>query len=149
MTQDELKKVLSYDPYTGVFTWRVSLSSRALAGERAGTLRKDGYVQIRIRGKIYYAHRLAFLYMQGRIPVEIDHIDRSPSNNRWGNLRPVTHSQNLENRDCKGFYERRGKFLAQIKVAGRVMFLGSYLTADAARSAYDLAEYLYREGFAI
>ena len=31
-TYEDLAKVLDYDPLTGEFTWKVSVSSRALAG---------------------------------------------------------------------------------------------------------------------
>jgi hypothetical protein len=37
--------------------------------------------------------------MSGAWPIEeVDHINGDPSDNRWSNLRPITHSQNAINR---------------------------------------------------
>ena len=55
---------------------------------------------IRIRGKAYYSHRLAFLYMTGEWPLEeVDHIDRNPYNDAWVNLRKATSSLNKWNQE--------------------------------------------------
>ena len=86
LTQKKVKQYLNYDPLTGEFTWIVH--RRCLkAGSVAGCLYR-GYTSIRISGKQYYAHRLAWLYVYGYFPEhQIDHIDRNPSNNRINNLR--------------------------------------------------------------
>lgn len=102
MTQDELKSRLHYDPETGVFTWldnpdlRGCVRSR-LCGKEAGCVTEKGYVRIRIGDKGHRAHRLAFLYMYGYMPEEVDHIDGDTKNNAISNLRGVTHAENLRN----------------------------------------------------
>jgi len=89
-----LRKVLNYNPTTGKFRWRVTISGRALAGSVAGTYGRRGPNQIRIDGKLYQSSRLAWLYKTGRWPkLEIDFINRNRSDTRWANLREVTPSQ--------------------------------------------------------
>ena len=57
-----LHDVLRYDPKTGKFFWLES-RGRVAEGDEAGTPDKDGYIQIRIDGVIYKAHRLAWYFM--------------------------------------------------------------------------------------
>lgn len=95
LSQSELKEILSYDPLTGVFTWKVSRGSKS-AGSVAGNVNtKIGYRQIGINGRLLYAHRLAWLYIHGVDPVnEIDHENGDKSDNRYRNLRDATSTQN-------------------------------------------------------
>lgn len=100
LTQKYLKGCLDYNLLTGDFTWKVrddvpkSTNSR-MAGKSAGTIAKThGYKVIRISGKLYLAHRLAFLYVLGYIPEFVDHIDRDRTNCSWINLRCATRQQN-------------------------------------------------------
>lgn len=96
---DRVREVLEYSPETGAFTWRVTLSNAAVAGRRAGSINTKGYVSIRIDGKQYKAHRLAWLCYYGVDPceIEIDHKDMDKSNTAIGNLRLATRKQNNEN----------------------------------------------------
>lgn len=103
MDQKRLKELLHYDPATGVFTWIVSPRANVKAGDRAGhTRKKDGRIDrvvIRIDGSIYYAHRLAWLYIKGKWPKkEIDHKNVDATDNRFTNLRDVSHAVNMDNR---------------------------------------------------
>ena len=89
-----MRKVLSYNPATGKFRWRVTISSRAIAGSIAGTRGRRGHNQIRIDGKLYQSSRLAWLYKTGRWPkLEINFINRNTSDTRWVNLGEMTSSQ--------------------------------------------------------
>lgn len=101
LTQKRLKELLHYDPYTGVFTWvaKSSIQSRIKIGDVAGGVDKsNGYVKVRVDGKKYKAHRLAFLYMTGNWPSDqVDHIDHVRSNNAWANLREATFEVNGRN----------------------------------------------------
>ncbi len=74
LTQSQLKELLSYDQETGVFT-RLDGQN---AGKVAGAINK-GYLRIRINGKRYYAHRLAWLYVHGAAP-KIDGKKRNLGN---------------------------------------------------------------------
>ncbi|MFW4291481.1 HNH endonuclease [Salmonella enterica subsp. enterica serovar Paratyphi C] len=46
-----------------------------------------GYIRIYINKKWYLAHRLAWLYVTGKWPINvIDHINRNKADNRFINL---------------------------------------------------------------
>ncbi len=96
LTQNKLKELASYNPETGIFT-RLTSSGGNKVGTTIGCLDSLGYVKCSILGKQTHTHRLAFLYMTGSIPKEVDHIDGDRSNNRWNNLREVTRGQNQYN----------------------------------------------------
>ena len=143
LSHQHLLSVLSYSKETGEFVWLID-SGRARKGAVAGHIRKDGYVQIIIGKKLYRAHRLAWFYVTGSWPEgRLDHQDNCGSNNRWENLRPATHSQNMANRklnanNVSGFkgVSRRGKrFRAYVQKDGRRFLLGMFDTAEAAGAA--------------
>lgn len=158
ITQSELRRLLSYDPETGVFTWRRKMSSRALEGDVAGGAFARGYHGIRIYGRRYYAHRLAWLYVYGVWPsTQIDHIDRNPSNNCIANLRLATPSENSQNtrtpRDnqsgFKGVHwdKSRGKWLAFINLDKQFLNVGRFdciAEAIRARRTAEAAHHPYR-----
>ena len=149
ITQAELKRILHYDPSTGVFTNRVYRSSRSLAGQVIGTVDGKGYLHTIIEQKIYRLHRLAWLYMTGDVPVHVDHRDRNKQNNAWGNLREATCSQNAGNsgmhsHNKSGFRgvshnTRSGKWHAQIKIKGKQTYLGRFDTPEEAAVCYNKA----------
>lgn len=93
-----------YNPDTGVFT-RLAVngqSKRWKRGQVAGyTDRYTQYISYRkigIDGVDHKAHRLAFLYMTGKLPEhDVDHIDGNGLNNAWANLRQVPHISNGRN----------------------------------------------------
>lgn len=99
LTQTRLKELLFYNPETGNFTWLVRSADRIKIGQTAGCLDKtNGYISIKVDKRRYTGHRLAYLYMTGEFPTEIDHINRNRADNRWENLRNVPHSINMKNR---------------------------------------------------
>lgn len=153
LTQERLKELLSYDPLTGVFLWRVSLRGRfARAGSVAGYPdQKDGYTLLCVDQKQCRAHRLAWFYMTGEWPAhQIDHIDLDKANNRFENLREATHKQNSHNRPKRGytFDKRRSAFVAQIRIDGKHKHLGQFKTAAEAAAAYNAAAQIYHGEFA-
>jgi hypothetical protein len=99
LTYEKLHEILSYDRETGIFTWKVKTAQRVHIGQRAGsTSSGDGYEMISINNKLYKSHRLAWLYEMGSFPdVEIDHINRIRTDNRFCNLRLASKKQNMEN----------------------------------------------------
>ena len=146
LTADRLREMLRYDEGTGLFTWLVS-RYRTRAGDTAGSVLNTGYVRIVIDGKKFFAHRLAFLYVEGKFPeFSVDHIDGVPANNRWANLRKATHSENLRNQYIKSnntsgvkgvsWYRKSKKWKAQIVSNGRVINLGHFETMEEAAEAY-------------
>lgn len=157
LTQNELKEVLSYDPDTGLFKWRLTLSNSRTAGKIAGVIDK-GYIIIKINKVKYGAHRLAFLYMKGAIPFEVDHINMVRHDNRWLNLRPATRSQNMCNRKSfrnnmsgqKGVYwvEREQRWVAYIQKDKKRYCLGYFKDLSEAKTAYDSAALKYHDSYA-
>ena len=158
VTADRLRKVLAYDPDTGLFTWNVRQGARGLVGEVAGTISARGYRVINIDKRPHLAHRLAFLYMLGDVPSCVDHIDGDPLNNRWANLRPATNSLNLQNlrharadstSGVMGAHRLPGKrerWQARITVHGARRSLGVFKTAALAGAAYLAAKRIHHEG---
>jgi hypothetical protein len=149
LSATELKRLLSYDPETGFFTWIVGRGS-AKIGAKAGATARDNYVVISVGGKLHRAHRLAVLYMLGRFPadgIEVDHVNCVRSDNRWANLREVTASQNQHNRknapkqSTTGLLgasrpNKEGRYRACIKVHGKTIHLGTHDTPELAHEAY-------------
>lgn len=149
MDAQYLKSLLHYNPETGLFTW-TQRKGNSRIGTLAGTL-ANGYIQIRIDGSCYLAHRLAWLYVTGTLPAfQIDHCDLNRSNNTWTNLREATCKQNHQNRtktsrNKSGYlgvslHKATGKFLACIKVDYVGHNLGLYNTAEEAYEAYKAAK---------
>jgi hypothetical protein len=160
LTQERLKELLHYDPDTGVFTWQSTTTNRVKSGQVAGTLNDKGYIQIRVEGVIYPAHRLAFLYVDGEFPIsEVDHQDRDGLNNRWRNLRQATSSENQKNKTAysnnksgyKGvsFDNTRGKFVAQIQSDKKHKMLGRFDCPREAAHAYNVAAIQLHGEFAV
>ena len=64
-----------------------------------GSLDKDGYLIIKIKGRQFKAHRIVWFLCKGKFPkLEIDHIDRNRLNNKIENLREVDRQGNVDNR---------------------------------------------------
>ena len=141
LTIERLRGLLSYDPETGIFRWRISRGGNAPAGRVAGTIRKKcGHRQIRVDDRTYFAHRLAWFYMTGVWPKEqIDHHNVNPDDNRWSNLREANGSQNSGNTKVKRaglkgvvFHKHNKKYQAQICSK----YLGLFDTEQEAHEAY-------------
>jgi hypothetical protein len=94
----KLLEVLNYNIDTGEFTWRRGGKGTKGIGSKAGSLDKaSGYLQITIEYKSYLAHRLAWYFIHGTVPRQIDHINRIRSDNRLVNLRIATTENNMAN----------------------------------------------------
>jgi hypothetical protein len=142
ITQRRLKDLLQYDPETGVFIRRRSCGG-FLEGTVAGsTSSYYGYIHISIDKKVYKAHRLAFLYMEGRFPEgEVDHKNGIRSDNSWNNLRECSRTENSKNCSLRsdntsgcpgvGFHKKRGQWRARVGTK----HLGWYPTKELAIEA--------------
>ena len=151
LTQSRLKELLHYDPDTGVFTWRKKMARRVKIGDEAGCRHSSGYILIQAAGKLYRAHRLAWLYINGSWPSnQIDHINQNKSDNRIKNLRDVTKSINMRNtkkskNNSSGitgvsWAANRNKWVAYITVNNRRYPLGYFDCRYKAASARHLAQ---------
>lgn len=101
ITQEELKKLLHYDPETGLF-FRISKGRGISTKKPAGcTKTKESgkkYVSLIVNGLCIKAHRLAWFYVTGSWPdKEIDHINGDGTDNRFINLRDVGRIENCRN----------------------------------------------------
>lgn len=159
ITQDELKRLLHYDPETGVFTWLITRNNNVKAGAPAGGINTDGYLKIKLHGKTHSAHRLCWLYMTGVWPPEqVDHINNFRSDNRWVNLRLATDEQNRFNRKnmSNSISKYKGvcwdkdlnKWRSRIFYKGKSINLGRFPCEIEAAKAYNEASKKYHGEFA-
>jgi hypothetical protein len=151
MDVEKLREVISYNPESGVFVWRVSSSNRRPAGSVAGCVfSTTGYRLIRIENKIFPAARLAWAIMTGEFPLGVvDHINGERADDRWCNLRIASISQNAANAKkhkdnfsgFKGveFHKQTAKWRARICIHGRKISLGLFNNKEEAHEAYWLA----------
>lgn len=146
MDAEFLKSILRYDSETGIFTWRKFRGGSAKAGTVAGSLDSKGYVQIKIKHRLYLAHRLAWLYVHGEMPSgHIDHVDRNPKNNAIANLRICTRFENHQNLGIRAnntsgatgvsWIKASKKWLAYINANGKRIRIGRYESKDDAIAA--------------
>lgn len=159
LTAERLREVLDYDPEAGHLTWKTTKSSRSSVGSVAGSMNESGYWLIRVDGRHYRAHRLAWLHVHGRWPDRlIDHINGERADNRLANLRDVSRSVNAQNqrgvrKDCavgiKGVAAHHRRFVAQIFIDGKHTHLGVFKTAQEAGEAYLAAKRAHHDGCTI
>jgi hypothetical protein len=150
LTQAKLKEVLEYNPETGVFI-RKSFSGNngagaAKIGEPAGALDDRGYLRIRVYGKKYRAHRLAWFWVHGEFPTGIDHINGIKTDNRISNLRLANQLENSQNRLASRNSTSKylgvskitatGKWRAQIGFANKRHHIGFFDSEEEAYEAY-------------
>ncbi|WFL66414.1 HNH endonuclease [Pantoea sp. X85] len=138
ISQQDLHNLFNFDPKTGLLTWKVSpgIQSHVCIGDIAGSMSGDGYWQIKIKGRVYKAHRLAWLFVHGVMPPMIDHINGIRSDNRMGNLRACDLFSNMWNmkrsvRNKSGvkgvsWNSQISKWKAQITIRKKCIHLGYY-----------------------
>lgn len=142
---EDIKQFLSYDPETGVFTWAKNIGTRFRAGDIAGNTQHDGYYRIGFKGRLYYAHKVAWFLVYGFQPgKELDHINGNRSDNRIANLRLASRAENTRNvpvkktskTGVKGVHRRKesGTFRAHCQVNGITHWLGTFKTLEEAES---------------
>ena len=133
LTQEKLKEILHYNPGTGDF---IRIKSRI--NQVVGSVDKNsGYIRMMVDGKLYYAHRLAWLYVYGYFPKrDIAHKNRIYNDNRIKNLRVVSKQRNAKNRkisvtNTSGvagvcWAKQESKWVATIGVSGKPKTLGYF-----------------------
>lgn len=147
----ELKATLEYNPETGIFTRLKTTSPNALKGSVAGYRAHRGYLRVSVCGYKYLGHRLAWYYMTGEDPgeMEVDHINRDTTDNRFCNLRLISQQGNSINcsmrrhntSGVRGVYwdKQMNKWGAQIKNQGKKIHLGYHVELEDAKCVYDKA----------
>jgi AP2 domain. len=148
---DYLHERLSYDPTSGLLTWKEfhgfkNFNTR-YAGKQAG--RRSGLkTQVCLHRHLYQTHRIIWKMMTGDDPTDfIDHIDRNSHNNRWNNLRLVKHIENIWNSSMRkdntsgyiGVSRDRSAWSARIRINGKEKHLGNFPNPEEASLAYKAA----------
>jgi hypothetical protein len=148
ITLGRLKSLLHYDPATGRWTWLIGKRAGKEAGHILHRYADDRYRRrgVCVDGVKYKASRLAWFYMTGEWPENlIDHKNVNPIDDRWDNLRPATHSQNVANTrrprkfnktGFKGVRLCHGRYRVSIRVDGRSFSGGYFDTPEEASEAY-------------
>lgn len=144
----EALELFRYNYETGVLYWRWRVNNRVPKTLEAGAQRNSsGYLGVRVHGRLYQVHRVVMLMCYGFYGegLEVDHINHVKNDNRLFNLRFVTRSENSKNqsvsiRNTTGvtgvyFSKARKKYVAQIRVNYKPIFLGNYDTLEEAAAA--------------
>jgi phosphotransferase system IIB component len=151
LTQQRLKDQIEYEPETGNFRWLVSKGPRR-AGSAAGGVSGGNYRRIAVDGRIYLAHRLAWLYVNGSLPKDaIDHANGITTDNRITNLRIASKSQNMMNSKIlsknstgvKNVSRNGSGFLVSIKAGDKRVSKWFSNLSDAADCAKSLRESMH------
>jgi hypothetical protein len=167
ISAEQARDLLRYEAETGLLFWRergrehcasdheCQRWNTRFAGKQALTaVEGGGYPFGTVLGLRCKAHRIIWLMQTGHWPEgEIDHINGVPSDNRWINLREVSHVQNLRNKSqqanntsgVNGVYwsKRHCKWRAMISVDGKLISLGYFSTVDEAAIARSVANDQY------
>lgn len=144
ITQKKIKRLFVYSKKTGQFISRC-YRGNLKPGDVAGC-KSNGYTTLCIDSVQHSAHRLAYLYVCGRMPNGVvDHRDRNRGNNSWDNLRVVSCAKNMQNQNLRaanktgynGVGVCKNRFVASATIQSVSVNLGSHLTAlDAALARF-------------
>lgn len=152
ITQDRIKEILHYDPLTGIFSRINNLH------KKCGSVMPSGYIVIKIYRKNYLAHRLAWLYVYGEFPkMAIDHINGIRCDNKIGNLRLATSSENNRNAGLRkdntsgakgvSWKSREKRWVVQIAFDGKTREIGYFKEKQEAIDVHAKASAEYHGEF--
>jgi hypothetical protein len=162
ITQEIVCELIDYELETGKLMWRERdrrwflsdqdwqwWNKRFARKEAFITQSSQGYFRGKILGKLYLAHRIIWLYINGKWPEQIDHINHDRGDNRLINLREASIQENQKNQSKSrknvsghtGIYfdKRTRKWRSYIKN----MYLGYFDLFEDAVSARKEAEIKY------
>jgi len=152
-TKSYIASRLLYNRKTGVFLWKDATKHHGnLVGKIAGCIvcnKGKSYLRIKVDKVSYGAHRLAWLYVYGKWPKSIDHINGNSLDNSIKNLRECTQAENTQNhlkrRNNSGLpigvrATKSGKFQARITTNKSTLHLGTFSTIGMAFGVYEKAK---------
>ena len=154
LTSDNVKTYFEYVPETGDLRWTDKAPVK-VRGKSCQTLNATGHKYVKFQGKNYYNHRIAWLYVYGKWPELIDHINGDPTDNRFINLREVDHQTNIQNERKARANNKTGmlgvspngkKDRAEIRFNGKKVNLGTFEKPEVAHQAYLIAKRQMHKG---
>ena len=153
-----LHQCFAYDGKTGRLFWKrrphehfastrsFKITTKRYAEQVAGSLHSNGYIVVHLDGKEVFAARIIYKMHYLSDPVFVDHIDRDKQNDRLANLRNATNAENSRNSIQKpgetgypGVKRQGRKFQSRIKINDIYIHLGTFITAEEAYAAYQIA----------
>lgn len=147
---ETVRRVLGYDPETGIFVWKVPTSRKIIAGQQAGVIASNGRRYIAVLGEKILAHRLAWFYAHGVWP----NGNIAAKNGRYDDIRlsnlkietvnETAHRAKVRSTNQSGFRgvswsASKGKWVATLTRDGRRIHLGYFGDAIAASSVVEAA----------
>lgn len=132
ITQEDVKRIFDYNDETGFLVRKTN--------GKIQCSQKGKYYFVSLFGAWHPAHRIIWVWLYGSFPLNIDHKDGNGLNNKPDNLREASMSQNIANADYgfkRGIEKHGRKFRARIWVNGTRIELGSYVTSEEAKAAFD------------
>lgn len=153
-SHEEICSMFSYDKVSGGLKWKhrepSSLKNRQwngrFANKTAGTIRKDGYLRVKVGCRYILVHRLIWFIEFGEFPsFLIDHINGNKSDNRLENLREVTKSENATNCNTENstghkgvrYDKRYNTYQVRLTKNGKTFHLGQAKTFSEAIEIYN------------
>lgn len=150
VNRDRVLELLNYNPATGIFKWKVDRGGSAREGGIAGSRKPSGYIDLKVDGQLYKAHRLAYLVVYGYMPDEVGHENQDPGDNRISNLTDLSHAENMKNKKlykCNKtgvagvtWHKRIEKYQAHIRVSGVSYHLGYFDNLEDATNVRNKAK---------
>lgn len=145
----DLTRQLHYDPKTGIFTWKITKQKTKKGSEAGFYAPSRAYRYIRIDGKDYTCHRLAWFYMTKNWPTKnISFRNKNPLDLRFLNLihcdRYELQANRRTSQHLTGAHFRKDKKIkpwhSRIYHQGKCFFLGCFATEKEAHRAHQKAK---------
>jgi hypothetical protein len=161
LTCDYLHSLFLYNPETGelfrkerpLSHFKTEMAGRTwntrFANKIVSATDKDGYLFVGIDYRRYTVHNIAYMMMTGEWPKQdMDHKDRTRTNNKWSNLRDATRSQNMRNTKVyatsssgvKGVTPHGKRWMAKINHQKKQIYLGIFPDMQSAIESRRKAE---------
>lgn len=131
-----------FDYKDGNLYWKKSGRGITI-GSIAGSPASNGYINVRVNGRMMKAHRVIYAYHHGYYPEFVDHINGVRMDNRIENLRSCTRTQNGQNQkgrtETRNTFVKNGRYGVSLKVNGKQIHIGYFGSQIEASTAAEQA----------